>query len=147
VKQIASELEKKKEAPNGKSFGPGFQSSTSRLIRGEYALITVAILGYLVWSYRSGIGWVALGTLVFFALLPDIISFIPIGLFSSHEPEKDTWPSWGSTLYNACHTILVWTTIFVVAWVLLGNPYLPLLGWLIHIMADRSLGFSLRNKN
>jgi hypothetical protein len=143
----SNDLERKEGTKtNEKRFGPGFVSSTSRLIRGEYALIAVATLAYLVWSYRSGIGLIPLSALIFFAVLPDLVSFIPIGLFSTRELEKGEWPSWGSSLYNAFHTILVWAAVFGVTWVLLGNPYLPLLGWLIHITADRSAGYSLRAK-
>jgi hypothetical protein len=129
---------------NSKSFGPGFQTSTSRLFRGEYGLISLAIAAYLVWSYRSGIGWITLIVLIFFAILPDLASFIPIGLYSTREVERGSWPSWGPALYNTFHTILLWALVFGIVWILLQAPYLPLLSWLIHITLDRSLGFTLR---
>ena len=52
-----NDSERKEETfpPNGKGFGPGFESSTSILIRGEYALITIAIAAYLVWSTDRGL--------------------------------------------------------------------------------------------
>jgi hypothetical protein len=130
-------------AKKNKSFGPGFQSSTSRLFRAEYALISLAIAAYLVWSYRMGIGWIALAFLIFFAILPDLVPFIPIGLYSSREIEG-SWPRWGPSLYNAFHTILLWALVFGIAWILLEAPYLPFLGWLLHITVDRSLGYTLR---
>jgi|SRR5579862_3062587 len=127
-----------------KGFGPGFQSATSRLFRGEYALISLVIVGYLVWSYRSGISWVALAVLIFFAILPDLVPFVPIGLYSSKDAEKSAWPSWGAALYNTFHTILLWALVFGIVWIVLGAPYLPLFGWLLHITLDRSMGFTLR---
>jgi len=127
-----------------KGFGPGFQSSTARLFRGEYALISLVIVAYLLWSYRSWIGWINLVVLIFFAILPDLLAFIPIGLHSSREAERGSWPPWGASLYNTFHTILLWALVFTVAWIFLRAPYLPLLGWLIHITVDRSFGFTLR---
>lgn len=66
-------------------FGPGFQSSTSRLFRAEYALVSVAIVAYLVFHYRAGISWLDIFALIFFLAFPDIAAFIPIGIASSKE--------------------------------------------------------------
>ena len=132
-------------AKNSENFGPGFQSSTSRLFRGEYILISVVVLAYLIWNFKSGIGWSELTILIFFAILPDLFAFIPIGLYSSKESRGGSWPPWGARLYNIFHTILFWALIFAIAWAFLRVPYLPLLGWLIHITVDRSLGYSLRD--
>jgi hypothetical protein len=62
-------------------FGPGFQRSTSRLFRAEYALVSFLIVAYLVYNYWSGIGWLDILALIFFGALTDITAFIPIGLF------------------------------------------------------------------
>ena len=67
-------------------------------------------------------------------------SFVPIGLSS----KRREWPSWGASLYNVFHTILVWGGVFVVAWLALGSVYWPLLGWLGHITVDRASGYALR---
>jgi hypothetical protein len=132
---------------NERGFGPGFQSSTSRLFRAEYALISVTIVAYLVWSYHSGIGRANLVVLLFFGALPDLASFVPIGLASSKGTDKETkWPSWGADVYNLFHTILIWALVFASVWILLRTPFLPLLGWLLHITVDRSVGYTLRSR-
>ena len=124
-------------------FGPGFQSSTSKLFRAEYALISLVIVAYLVYNYRSGISLPDILALIFFGALPDLAAFIPIGAASSKE--KNTWPQWGASLYNLFHTILLWALVFALFWFVLRSPYAPLLGWLLHITADRSAGYSLRD--
>jgi hypothetical protein len=121
-------------------FGPDFQAAISRLYRAEYAAATVAILAYLVyrWLYLGGLDW---PSTVFWILFPDLVAFIPIGLSS----KRKEWPSWGSHLYNATHTVLAWGMAFAVMWVVLGTPYWPLLGWVGHITADRAVGYGLRS--
>ena len=123
-------------------FGPGFQSSTSKLFRAEYALISFVIIAYLVYNYWTGIGWLDILALIFFGALPDIGTFIPIGVASSKK--KGAWPSWGSSVYNTFHTILLWALVFALFWFVFRSPYLPLFGWLLHITVDRSVGYSLR---
>jgi hypothetical protein len=119
-------------------FGPGFQVASSRLYRAEYAAATATILAYLLyrWLYLGGLDW---ASTVFWILFPDLAAFIPIGLSS----KRREWPSWGSYLYNVCHTILV----FAVSWFVLGSPYWPILGWLGHITADRAVGYGLRSSS
>ena len=78
---------------------------------------------------------------IFWVLFPDIVAFVPIGLSS----RRREWPPWGSYLYDVFHSALVWGLAFAVAWLALGTLYLPLLGWLGHITADRALGYGLRS--
>ena len=85
----------------------------------------------------GGLDWPAT---VFWALFPDLVAFIPIGL-----SKKRDWPPWGSYLYNVFHTVLTWGLAFAVLWLVLGSPYLPMLGWLVHIAADRAIGYGLRS--
>lgn len=120
-------------------FGPDFQAASSKLYKAEYAAATTAILAYLVyrWLYLGGLDW---PSTVFWILFPDLVSFIPIGLSS----KRKEWPAWGSYLYDVAHTILLWGLAFAVLWLVLGTPYLPILGWLGHITADRALGYGLR---
>ena len=120
-------------------FGPGFQNASSKIYRAEYATFTIAILAYLVWRtfYSGGVDWLQL---VFWAVFPDLSSFIPIGISS----RRKEWPLWGSRLYNFFHTALVWLALFAAFWIALSAPYWPLLGWLMHITTDRSFGFGLR---
>ncbi len=125
-----------------REFGPGFQDARSRLYKAEYAAATAAILAYLVyrWLYAGGLDW---ASTVLWIIFPDLVAFIPIGLSS----KRKEWPAWGSHLYNAFHTVLLWGLIFGVLWFVLGTPYLPILGWLGHITADRAIGYGLRTSS
>ena len=124
------------------NFGPGFQDSRSKLYRTEYAAVTAAILAYLIyrWLYLGGLDW---ASTVFWIFFPDLVAFIPIGLSS----KRKEWPAWGSYIYNTFHTVLLWGLIFGVLWFVLGTPYLPILGWLGHITADRAVGYGLRSSS
>lgn len=121
-------------------FGPGFQDASSRTYRAEYAAITVAILGYLFyrWLYLGGLDW---PSTIFWAIFPDLVAFIPIGLSS----KRREWPSWGSYLYNLFHSVLTWGLVFVLLWFSLGTPYWSIIGWVGHITADRAVGYGLRS--
>jgi hypothetical protein len=127
------------EEKEGNSFGPGFQAATSKLYRVEYAAITVALLAYLLyrWRFLGGLDW---PSTVFWGVFPDLVAFIPIGLSKRKE-----WPPWGSYLYNAFHTVFLWGLAFAVLWFVLGVPYWPIIGWLVHITADRAVGYGLRS--
>jgi hypothetical protein len=72
-------------------FGPEFMSAGSRLYRAEYGAVSIAIVAYLVWRgvFLGGVGIFAT---VFWALFPDLVAFIPIGL----SPKRREWPRWGS---------------------------------------------------
>ena len=120
-------------------FGPGFQDARSRLYRAEYAAISLAIIGYLVWRgvHLGGVGWLQVA---FWAVFPDLVAFVGIGLSS----KRREWPSWGPGLYNLFHTVLLWGGAFAACWVATGVVYLPLLGWLGHITVDRASGYGLR---
>ena len=124
-------------------FGPPFQKAQSRLYLAEYALLTVVILGIIVWRYTQSPSLVFIGEVVFFALFPDLAAFIPIWLSSS----KREWPSWGASVYNFFHTILVWALVFGVTYLVFKTPRWELLGWLGHITADRAVGYGLRQRN
>ena len=120
-------------------FGPSFQDARSVLYRSEYAAISAAILASLVWKsvYSGGVDWLQVA---FWAVFPDLVAFVGIGLSS----KRIEWPSWGSNLYNLFHTILLWGACFAVCWVVLGAVYWPLIGWLGHIAIDRAAGYALR---
>ena len=109
------------------------------MYRAEYAAVSIAIVGYLVWRsvYLGGIDWLQV---IFWVILPDLIAFIPIGASS----KRREWPSWGPNLYNLSHNILVWGAAFAGSSALLGVVYWPILGWLGHIAADRAFGYGLR---
>ncbi len=120
-------------------FGPGFQGVGSRLYRAEYAAASLVIVSYLVWRtfYGGGVDWLPLA---FWAVFPDLAAFIPMAA----SPERRQWPSWGASLYNVFHTVVIWGAVFAAAWLAAGSVYLPLLGWLLHITTDRAVGYYLR---
>jgi hypothetical protein len=121
------------------AFGPGFQDARSPLYRAEYALIAFTILGYLLWRsfYSGGVDWFQVA---FWVIFPDLAAFLPIGLSS----KRREWPSWGSSVYNSFHTIILWGAVFAVSSAAFGAAYWPLLGWLGHITVDRAFGYGLR---
>jgi hypothetical protein len=122
-----------------KSFGPEFQETGSRIYLAEYGAISIAIIGYFAWRglYLGGIN--ALQTILW-ALFPDLLAFIPIGLSS----KRREWPKWGAYLYNAIHNVIAWGLVFMVVWIVVGVPSWPLFGWLGHITVDRTVGYGLR---
>lgn len=126
-------------------WGPGFQSIDSNLYRAEYAGLFLGILVCLVWrgaELAGGAATIYWGSIVFWLILPDLVSFIPIGLFS----KGGSWPSWGARLYNTFHSAVVCGLVFVSSWLFLQTVYLPLLAWFGHIAADRAVGFYLRSQ-
>lgn len=122
-------------------FGPDLQGAGSRLYRAECAAITLEAIGYLLWRtfYAGGVDWLQV---VFWAVLPDLAAFIPIRISS----QRKGWPSWDPHLYNLFHTLLLWGLAFVAVLAVLREPYRPLLGWLGHIAADRTVGCGLRSE-
>ena len=84
--------------------------------------------------------------------MPDLVSFgyfVPrMYLNGTHKQfrkaktEKEIaklnhlFPSWVMVLYNATHSLVVFSFVFSVVWLVMGwFPY-PLLGWLVHILVD-----------
>ena len=120
--------------------GPRFQNARSPLYISEYAVITIAILAFLVWRYLYAPGGVDAIEVVFWVIFPDLAAFIPIGIAS----KKGAWPAWGAYVYNFFHTILVCVAVFAILWVILKTPHWELLGWLGHISTDRAVGYGLR---
>jgi hypothetical protein len=120
-------------------FGPGFQDARSWLFRTEYSAILIAIVAYLIWRtfYLGGVDWLQV---LFWAVFPDLVSFVAIGAFS----KISEWPTWGANFYNLFHTILTWGLVFAATWAVFSALYWPLLGWLVHIMMDRAVGYTLR---
>jgi hypothetical protein len=125
-------------------WGPGFLRLNAWPYRAEYVAATVALLVYLV----VGRGLVAqdlgvagaLATLFWF-LFPDLAAFLPIGA-AARGPGG--WPSWGATLYNVVHSLLVWGALFALWTLVAHGPPWPLLGWALHITLDRAAGYHLR---
>ena len=75
-----------------------------------------------------------------FGLIP--ASLLGPALARGYLPQRGVW------LYNVWHTYTVPAVLWIGALLLVAvvNPW-PLLGWLIHISADRLLGFGLRGED
>lgn len=102
----------------------------------EYAVIAV-VLAYVAWLQGGQLGalfWILL-------LAPDIgLVLAPV---LGPMPGQGAISARAVPIYNLGHTF----TIPIVLWLALlaaGIAPWPLLGWLIHISADRALGFGLR---
>src|SRR5437660_6113272 len=79
-----------------------------------------------------------------FLLAPDLFGLLPAALMG-RAPARGYLPPRGIWLYNVWHTFTPPLLIGAVLALLVpfGSPW-PLLGWLLHLSADRFLGFGLR---
>ncbi|HTH70149.1 MAG TPA: DUF4260 family protein [Candidatus Saccharimonadales bacterium] len=102
----------------------------------EYALLAVAFAG-AAYVQRDQLG------VLFWVLLvgPDIGLVVAPAL--GPMPGRGRLPPRAVPIYNAFHTYTVPVLLWIGAWATSIGPW-PLLGWLIHISADRALGFGLR---
>ena len=104
----------------------------------EYLALSLLLIGAAVWQKDQITAW-----FWFWLVAPDVFGLVPAFLFGA-SPAKGYLPPRGVWLYNLWHNF----TLPAVLWIALlfliaGNPW-PLLGWLLHIAADRTLGFGLR---
>ena len=104
----------------------------------EYLALSLLLIGAAVWQKDQITAW-----FWFWLVAPDLFGLVPAFLFGA-SPAKGYLPPRGVWLYNLWHNF----TLPAVLWIALlfliaGNPW-PLLGWLLHIAADRTLGFGLR---
>jgi hypothetical protein len=102
----------------------------------EYAVLALAFAGAAyVQRYQLGV--------LFWVLLvgPDIGLVLAPAL--GPMPGRGRLPPRAVPVYNALHTYTVPVLLWIGAFALAIAPW-PLLGWLIHISADRALGFGLR---
>jgi len=110
---------------------------TARAIHvAEYVVITGVLAG-VAWLQRDQLGslfWVLL-------VAPDLGLVIAPAL--GPLPGRGLLPPRAVPIYNLFHTYAIPVLIWVGA-VTAGIGPWPLLGWLIHISADRALGYGLR---
>jgi uncharacterized protein DUF4260 len=102
----------------------------------EYAVLALAFAG-AAYVQRDQLG------VPFWILLvgPDIGLIVAPAL--GPMPGRGRLPPRAVPVYNAFHTFTVPVLLWIGAWGAGLAPW-PLLGWLIHISADRALGFGLR---
>lgn len=80
-------------------------------------------------------------------ILPDLLSF---GIFTSMRvlgltsgidwsngpPPDSSIPAYVHMLYNITHSLLIFALVFLIVWIVLKKPFLPLLAWGLHILMD-----------
>jgi hypothetical protein len=102
----------------------------------EYAVIA-AVLAGVAWLRGDQLGvafWVLL-------LAPDI--GLVLAPLLGPMPGRGAISHRAVPIYNVAHTFTVPVLLWLAS-LIAGIPPWPLLGWLIHISADRALGFGLR---
>src|SRR3970040_1514217 len=88
------------------------------------AAATLASVALFVWRGLY-VGDLDVAATVFWFLWPDLAAFVPIGAAMARGR---TWPSWGSRLYNAFHTFLVWGPVFLIWSYVAAGVVWPVLG-------------------
>ena len=100
-------------------------------------------LAHGLWSYAifHSKKYALLATL--FGVLPDLLSFgilFVINLFSGKfhrgPPPLDTIPRWLFAAYNMTHSLIIFSAVFLVIFLITKSWYWPLLAWAIHILID-----------
>lgn len=82
-----------------------------------------------------------------FSILPDILSegliFALIFMGASDMPSYENghpnileFPLYAQNFYNATHSLIVFSAVFILVWIIIKRAYLPLLAWAIHIVID-----------
>ena len=102
----------------------------------EYAVLTLAFAG-AAYVQRD-----QLGALFWILLVGPDLGLVIAPAFGP-MPGRSRLPPRAAPVYNAFHTYTIPVLLWVGAWAAGIAPW-PLLGWMIHISADRALGFGLR---
>lgn len=83
-----------------------------------------------------------------FGMMPDLLSFgifmvgSIVGFFSrplfsnGHPPDANQFPVFLDIMYNITHSIFIFLLIFIIIWLILRKPFLPILAWGLHILMD-----------
>ncbi len=80
-------------------------------------------------------------------IAPDIISFSPffIGVFLGIYPSPNfhagppptaVIPYYINYFYNATHSLIIFSLVFLIVYLIFKKPFLPLLAWALHIFTD-----------
>ena len=109
------------------------------LRRLEFGALLLALIG-VAWWQRDLLGpWFWL-----WLVGPDVFGLLPASLMGP-APARGVLPPRGVWLYNTTHTfvppLVLWAGVFAVT----GYHPWPMLGWLLHIAADRTSGYGLRD--
>lgn len=84
-----------------------------------------------------------------FGVLPDLLAFAPVFLvhlftngfvrpkFATYEPPRpDLLPAYVNQVYNYTHSFLIFALVFLLVWLVMRKPFMPLLAWGLHILMD-----------
>jgi hypothetical protein len=110
---------------------------TARLIHVVEYVVVAVVLAWVAWLQRDQLGslfWVLL-------VAPDVGLVIAPAL--GPMPGRGRLPPRAVPVYNLFHTYVFPVALWVGA-TAAGIGAWPMLGWLIHISADRALGYGLR---
>jgi hypothetical protein len=113
------------------------------------------VLAHVLWTTAAASGArrklarpIHLGWAAFWGVFPDVFSFaIPAVvriwwyatgttkslLPDAHSPQRFQFV-W--QLYHCSHSLLVFTAVFALVWIIAGRPVLEMLGWALHILID-----------
>jgi len=86
------------------------------------------------WSFFIGIAPDILSFGVFFAMT--ILGFVDRPNFGVGPHDSNSFPSIIYILYNITHSLIIFGVIFLMVWIILKKPFLPLFAWGIHIILD-----------
>ncbi|HEV8359084.1 MAG TPA: DUF4260 family protein [Candidatus Thermoplasmatota archaeon] len=134
---MAAELTRDAHAPG---WGPGFARFTSWPYRLEWIVATLLLAGALFGWRMTVHKDLDLAATAAWIVLPDLV-FLPIA-FGMRGGRR--WPRWGSLAYNATHSFVVFALVFGAVSLAAWHVAWPMLGWALHLSADRALGFWLR---
>lgn len=116
----------------------GLLTAPPVLRRIEYGLLLAALVSLAFWQRDLLTGW-----FWFWLLAPDLLGLLPASLMGT-APERGVLPTRGVWLYNTTHALVLPLVASAAGLVLSGQPPWPLLGWLIHVAADRTVGYGFR---
>lgn len=97
----------------------------------------ISILWSAIWSIFPDI--FAFGVPSLISIYTIIIGKVPLLSLTHHGPsltKEDQVFDLASYLYQYSHSLIIFFLVFLVVWLLLKRPWLPLLGWGFHILLD-----------
>jgi hypothetical protein len=107
----------------------------------------VSAAAAVVAGRRGTVRRVSLAAAVFFGMFPDLVSFTipaclriwwwvsgasPTLLPTANGPHFE----WVWSVYNAAHSLVIFSVVFAGLWLVMRRPVLETLGWLLHILLD-----------
>jgi uncharacterized protein DUF4260 len=104
----------------------------------EYLALSLLLIGAAIWQKDQITAW-----FWFWLVAPDLFGLVPAFLFGASSgkgyiPPRAVW------LYNLWHNFTLPAVLFVAMLLLFAGNAWPLMGWLLHVALDRTLGFGLR---